>query len=72
MLYVICSFDVYFGNCAGLLHRQVRFRFFLVQLRLRRMNDSRLVLALLILLMFYASGRVFRKIELLKRKISRL
>ena len=29
--------------------------FILVQLRLRRMNDSRVVLALLILLMFYAS-----------------
>jgi hypothetical protein len=28
MFFVICSFDVYFGNCAGLLHRQVRFRLF--------------------------------------------
>jgi hypothetical protein len=34
----------------------VKFAFVYFSLRLRRMNDSRLVLALLILLMFYASG----------------
>ena len=55
MLYVISSFDVYFGHCAGYLPSS-SLSFILVQLRLRRMNDSRLVLALLILLMFYASG----------------